>query len=195
MVSRILRCLVALGLFCPLLALAITPMVAAGSGHTVALKSDGTVMSWGHNDYGQLGFFSVTQRTSPVPVNGLTGVVSVDAGYHHTVALNSDGSAMSWGYNIHGQLGDDSTTNRASPVAVAGSLNLGSIARPVVFSPTSLTFSGRAFGTSSAPQTLTLTNTSANPVSIAGITVSSNFSKTTTCTSSLAAGASTLTRK
>jgi hypothetical protein len=32
---------------------AVTPMVAAGVGHTVGLKSDGTVVAVGFNDYGQ----------------------------------------------------------------------------------------------------------------------------------------------
>ena len=32
-----------------------TPMVAVGKTHTVALKSDGTVWTWGDNTYGQLG--------------------------------------------------------------------------------------------------------------------------------------------
>ena len=34
---------------------ASTPMVAAGEGHTVSIKSDGTLWSWGYNVYGQLG--------------------------------------------------------------------------------------------------------------------------------------------
>jgi len=30
-------------------------MIAAGTIHTLALKSDGTIWTWGINDYGQLG--------------------------------------------------------------------------------------------------------------------------------------------
>ena len=32
-----------------------TPKIAIGSNHTVALKADGTVWTWGLNNYGQLG--------------------------------------------------------------------------------------------------------------------------------------------
>lgn len=40
-------------------ALAVTPMVAAGTGHTVALKSDGTVFTWGRNWHGELGYGTI----------------------------------------------------------------------------------------------------------------------------------------
>ena len=49
--------------------------IAAGGGHTVALKQDGTVVAWGGNSYGQ----------TTVPA-GLSGVVAVAAGGSHTVA-------------------------------------------------------------------------------------------------------------
>ena len=42
------------------------PMVAAGGGHTVALKKDGTVWTWGHNGVGQLGY--TTRLTNAFPV-------------------------------------------------------------------------------------------------------------------------------
>ena len=50
--------------------------IAGGGYHTVALKSDGTVVAWGYNYYGQ----------TSVPA-GLSGVTAIAAGYSHTVAL------------------------------------------------------------------------------------------------------------
>jgi alpha-tubulin suppressor-like RCC1 family protein len=120
MVSLIPRCLVMLGLLCPALALAVTPMIAASTYHSLALKSDGTVMAWGYNSSGELGDGTTMQRTSPVAVTGLNGVVAVAAGGGHSLALKSDGTVMAWGHNDYGQLGDSTTTNRSSPVAVAG---------------------------------------------------------------------------
>lgn len=66
--------------------------IAAGSNHTVALKSDGTVIAWGDNTYGQC----------DVPHN-LKDVVSISAGANHTVALKADGTIVVWGNNRYGQ--------------------------------------------------------------------------------------------
>ena len=93
----------------------------AASTHTVFIKNDGTVWTWGKNDNGQLGDGTTTQRTSPVQVPGLSGIVAVAAGDAHTVALRgSDGTVWTWGKNDNGQLGDGTTTQRTSPVQVPG---------------------------------------------------------------------------
>ena len=60
----------------------------AGNEHSLALKSDGTVVAWGSNDYGQ----------TNVP-EGLDNVVAIDAGGNHSLALKSDGTVVAWGIN------------------------------------------------------------------------------------------------
>jgi len=95
------------------------PAFGPGS-QTFALKSDGTVWAWGWNLFGQLGDGTTTQRVSPVPVQGLTGIVAVSSGYTHTAALKADGTVWAWGDNTYGQLGDGTTIQRNSPVAVPG---------------------------------------------------------------------------
>jgi len=102
--------------------------IAAGSSHTVALKSDGSVWAWGYNYYGQLGDGSTTNQSSPVQVAGLSDVTAIVASGEHTVALKSDGSVWAWGYNYYGQLGDGSTTTQYSPVQVAGLSDVAAIA-------------------------------------------------------------------
>lgn len=82
---------------------AATPMIAAGSYHTAALKSDGSVWAWGRNSSGQLGNGSTSDRLTPVQVSGLTGVQAIAAHDNHTVALTSDGSVWAWGDNSSGQ--------------------------------------------------------------------------------------------
>ena len=47
-------------------------MISAGGAHCVALKSDGTVYTWGRNGEGQLGDGTTTNRKMPVKVAGLT---------------------------------------------------------------------------------------------------------------------------
>lgn len=65
--------------------------VAAGNAHSVALKSDGTVVAWGDNTYGQ----------STVPT-GLSDVVAISAGHNYTLALKKDGTVAAWGRNSFG---------------------------------------------------------------------------------------------
>src|SRR3989344_3065987 len=54
--------------------------VAAGSGHSLALKSDGTVLAWGNNASGQLGDGTTTSQTTPVQVSGLGSGSGVEGG-------------------------------------------------------------------------------------------------------------------
>jgi hypothetical protein len=71
------------------------------------------------------------------------------------------------------------------------SITIAAAATPAVsLSPTSLTFASQTVGTTSAAQTITLTNTGAGALSISGIAASGNFAETTACPSSLPAGAS-----
>ena len=101
--------------------------LALGVHHSVTVKSDGRVWSWGLNDSGQLGDGTTTNRSTPVPVSGLTDVAAV-AAYSHTLALKSDGSVWTWGPNESGQLGDGTTSPRLSPVRVAGLTGVAAVA-------------------------------------------------------------------
>ena len=109
--------------------------VSAGSFHTIALRSDGTVATWGFDTDGQLGNGSLfgNQSTPKVVVSSsgmgsLTNVVAIAAGSSHNLAMRSDGSVVSWGINASGELGDGSNASRQSPVVVQRAGNLTGIA-------------------------------------------------------------------
>jgi alpha-tubulin suppressor-like RCC1 family protein len=78
--------------------------ISAGTLHSVALKGDGTVWSWGYNGEGELGNNTTTDSTTPVQVNGLSNITSIAAGGFHTIALKNDGTVWTWGSNSKGQL-------------------------------------------------------------------------------------------
>lgn len=61
--------------------------IAAGSGHILALKSDGTVWAWGSNAHGELGDGTNENSLEPVQVAGLTGVKAISAGKGFSLAL------------------------------------------------------------------------------------------------------------
>ena len=82
--------------------------LAAGAYHTVGLRSDGTVVAAGGNDYGQC------------DVDSWTDIVAVAAESHHTVGLRSDGTVVATGLNDDGQCDVDSWTNIVAVAAGYG---------------------------------------------------------------------------
>jgi alpha-tubulin suppressor-like RCC1 family protein len=111
--------------------------VAGGAYHSLALKSDGTVWSWGRNTQGCLGNGSATgTQATPGQVADFDHVIAIAAAKTHSLALKSDGTVWSWGDNSAGQLGVGTSPNKSlSPVqtqnlsaiiaiAAAGSQNM-----------------------------------------------------------------------
>jgi alpha-tubulin suppressor-like RCC1 family protein len=100
-------------------------LVAAGGIHTAAIKTDGTLWTWGYNNFGGLGDGTIINRSSPVQtVSGGTNWKLVAAGQYHTAAIKTDGTLWTWGYNALGGLGDNTVIRKSSPVqTVAGGTN------------------------------------------------------------------------
>lgn len=89
--------------------------VAADTGHTLALKNDGTVWAWGDNSYGQLGNGSSTSSSTPVQVSELNSISRIFACGGASYAVTENGIVMAWGNNTYGQLGDGTTTSYNTP--------------------------------------------------------------------------------
>ena len=95
--------------------------VSAGSFHTAAVRTNGTIWAWGYNGSGQLGDNTIVDKSSPVSVvGGFTDWCQVSAGYRHSIAVRTNGTIWAWGYNGTGQLGDNTAVSRSSPVSVVG---------------------------------------------------------------------------
>jgi alpha-tubulin suppressor-like RCC1 family protein len=94
---------------------------AGGRYHSVGIKSDGTLWTWGANSYyGRLGNSSQTARSSPgQTISGGTTWCQIDAGRDHTLAVKTDGTLWAWGKGCCGELGIGTTgfsSFRRSPV-------------------------------------------------------------------------------
>jgi alpha-tubulin suppressor-like RCC1 family protein len=100
--------------------------VSLGNAHSAAIKTDGTLWTWGLNNCGSpLGNNTSLPTSSPVQtVSGGTNWRSVSAGCSHTAAIKTDGTLWLWGSNQAGRLGTNNTTNRSSPVqTISGGTN------------------------------------------------------------------------
>ena len=99
--------------------------IAAGADHNLALCSDGTLVAWGRNDFGQIGNNLAGNLSTPGRVETTSGalmgktVVSLAAGTNHSLVLCSDGTLAAWGSNAQGQLGTIGSNGSFVPIAVA----------------------------------------------------------------------------
>lgn len=90
----------------------VVPRLAGGKGHSLALKSDGTIWAWGLNDVGQFGDSTQASSSFPIDTNQVetnqTGFVDIDSENYHAVGIRFDGTVWTWGDNDCGQLGNGS---------------------------------------------------------------------------------------
>ena len=122
--------------------------VEAGNIHSLALKQDGTIWSFGDNSQGEMGNGTISSINTTEPTQIVTGMYTeikeeeteegstqvtttnievkldnikdIAAGYNFNLAVDSNGYVYSWGYNGYGQLGDNSTVSRSIPTRIEG---------------------------------------------------------------------------
>ena len=94
--------------------------IAVGNNHALALKTDGTIWSWGYNGNGELGQSIVTSinRSSPVQIGTRNDWTWIGAGSNHSMAVRSDGTLWTWGSSVRGEGGRGTTTAVSSPVQI-----------------------------------------------------------------------------
>ena len=90
--------------------------ISANRTHTLVLKQDGRVYSFGSNNKGQLGLGTNTDSFSPQYVSALgDDNVQVSAGDEHSLVLKKSGQVFGFGKNETQQLGDGTKTNQSTP--------------------------------------------------------------------------------
>lgn len=83
-----------------------------GDSQNLALKSDGTVLTWGSNIYRQLGIGSNdTSIGLPTKIPNLSNIRYIDGGKGNNTAIDKDGNVFVCGLNTNGELGNASKIN------------------------------------------------------------------------------------
>lgn len=94
--------------------------IACGDNFVIMALKDGRVVSWGRNDFGQLGNGNRENKEKPRPnILIQEGVLQMSAGSQHIVCISRSGTVFSWGGNRKGQLGDGQLTSSCVPVRIA----------------------------------------------------------------------------
>lgn len=96
-----------------------TVSIALGTDFSLALLSDGHVLSWGSNDAGQLGRPTTKENdATPTVIPNLSNIVAISATSKHTLALDKNGQVFAFGSNFTGQIGDGTNNNAKTPVLI-----------------------------------------------------------------------------
>jgi alpha-tubulin suppressor-like RCC1 family protein len=140
--------------------------IAAGGNHSLALKSDGTVLAWGLNEFNALGAPSTGQCRDLINMNHPCSLLPIQV-------RNAAGTPLTGVSGI-----------------AAGAATSAALAAPQVsVNPGSVTFADQAINTTSAARSVALTNSGSAPLAISSIVTAGDFAQTTACGSSVAAGA------
>ena len=97
-----------------------TQKISSGVTVTLAIKTDGTLWTWGKNEYGQLGQNNVTLYSSPVQIPGTNWDKVAVGNYYQMFGIKTDGTLWTWGDNRYGSLAINSEVKYSSPVQIPG---------------------------------------------------------------------------
>jgi alpha-tubulin suppressor-like RCC1 family protein len=101
----------------------ILSVIAIGGERIMELTTNGDVVSWGGNHYGELGDYTFLDSSNAVHVVGLTNIIKIASGLNHSLAIDANGALWAWGDNQLAQLGDGDLNATNWPVQVSGMTN------------------------------------------------------------------------
>ncbi len=120
--------------------------ISAGAQNSAAIRTNGTLWTWGCNGQGILGDNSTICRSSPVQVaGGATTWCQVSLGQFHSSAIRNDGTLWTWGGN-GGRLADGTTIARSSPVQIVGGITGWCQVSASLAATLAVTTAGRLYG-------------------------------------------------
>jgi hypothetical protein len=109
--------------------------VNQGGARIAAIKTNGTLWTWGpnvgtSNVWGELGSNDRVTRSSPQQVGSLTNWAYVSAAAFNMHAIKTDGTLWAWGRNTYGQLAANLliSVHRSSPIQIGTDTNWSKVA-------------------------------------------------------------------
>jgi alpha-tubulin suppressor-like RCC1 family protein len=96
--------------------------ISGGVFHTAAIKTNGSLWTWGRNDWGQLGDGTYINKFVPTQISG-TNWHFVSSGAWHNMAIKTNGTLWAWGVNIEGRLGDGTNVDKNIPTQIGTGTN------------------------------------------------------------------------
>jgi alpha-tubulin suppressor-like RCC1 family protein len=97
--------------------------VSAGNRFSLVIKTNGTLWSFGLNNFGQLGINSIIDQSVAVQVGTASNWLKIDAGNQHSLAIDNAGLMYAWGNNAFGQLGDGTINTSLFPILIGSANN------------------------------------------------------------------------
>ncbi|MCM3785008.1 hypothetical protein M3231_18720 [Neobacillus mesonae] len=93
--------------------------VYSDSDHSLAVKKDGTLLSWGNNTYGQLGVSNLNPRLEgPTVLKSIVDPLSIAASDEHVLVLTKRGAIYGFGNNDNSQINGSGITELVSPTKI-----------------------------------------------------------------------------
>uniref|UniRef100_A0A6B2L9K2 RCC1-like domain-containing protein n=1 Tax=Arcella intermedia TaxID=1963864 RepID=A0A6B2L9K2_9EUKA len=92
--------------------------ISCGCFHSMVLLSDGSLYTWGQNEYGQGGIANNTSSSKAIPkkVNGIPGrIIQIKCGKFHSMVITDNDDLYCWGNNLKGELGDKTFLSKSKP--------------------------------------------------------------------------------